>query len=83
MGIPTRHTVSGAIDKNTPEHYLTHPVFGRYLEVVDEDTKPFVPVLHKPTTVAEKAPVEIPEAVAVDTEPIKTASPSKTKNGKD
>lgn len=83
MGIPTRHTVSGAIDKNTPEHYLTHPVFGKYLEVVAEDAKPFVPELHKPTTVKNDAPVEIPETVTVDTEPIKTVSPSKTKNGKD
>lgn len=82
MGIPTRHTVSGAIDKNTPEHYLTHPVFGRYLEVVDEDAKPFVPVLHKPTTVKDKAPVETPKTVEVDTAPIKTVS-SSNKNGKD
>lgn len=44
----TRHTISGVIDKNTPQNILEHPVLGRYLEVVDEDTKPFVPALHVP-----------------------------------
>lgn len=60
MGIRTRHTVAGAIDPNTPEHYLNHPVFGKYLERVDEDAKPFTPELHKPRT----AKVETPEVKA-------------------
>ena len=45
----TRHTISGVIDENTPEHIVTHSVLGKYLEVVDEDAKPFLPVMHKPT----------------------------------
>lgn len=44
----TRHTVSGVIDENTPDHILNHSVLGRYLEVVDEDAKPYLPVMHKP-----------------------------------
>jgi len=57
MGIPTRHTISGVVDLNTPEHYLDHPILGEYLERVDEDAKPFTPELHKPRT----AKVETPE----------------------
>lgn len=49
--IRTRHTVSGVIDPNTPRHIFEHPVFGRYLEEVDEDAKPFVAALHKPVDV--------------------------------
>ena len=47
----TRHTVSGVVDENTPEHIVQHPVLGKYLEVVDENAKPFLPIMHKPTTV--------------------------------
>lgn len=47
----TRHTVSGVVDKNTPEHILDHPVLGKYLEVVEDDAKPLLPVMHRPTTV--------------------------------
>lgn len=44
----TRHKISGVIDKNTPDHILNHPVFGQYLEVVEDNAKPFVPELHNP-----------------------------------
>ena len=47
----TRHTVSGVVDQNTPEHILDHPVLGKYLEVVEEGTKPLLPVMHRPATV--------------------------------
>lgn len=50
----TRHTISGVIDENTPEHIVTHPVLGKYLEVVDEDAKPFLPAMHKPTVAKPK-----------------------------
>lgn len=65
----TRHTVSGVIDENTPEHIVSHPVLGKYLEVVDDDAKPLLPIMHKPTEVTPKV-VEV-EAPATD------------KNGKD
>lgn len=54
----TRHTVSGVIDENTPEHMLTHPLLGKFLEVVDENAKPLLPVMHRPATVDVKEPVE-------------------------
>lgn len=60
----TRHTVSGVIDENTPEHIVTHPVLGQYLEVVDEDAKPFLPEMHKPTKV-EREVVDEHEAPAI------------------
>lgn len=46
--VTTRHTVSGAVDPNTPIHIAEHPVLGKYLEIVPDGTKPFVPELHKP-----------------------------------
>lgn len=82
MGIRTRHTVSGAIEENTPEHIFEHPVFGRYLEAVGPDAKPFNPILHKPKTVeveAKKSDYE--DAKPPAAEPAKTA-PTK-KNSKD
>jgi hypothetical protein len=36
----TRHRISGAIDIDTPQHIIDHPVLGKYLEVVDERAKP-------------------------------------------
>lgn len=82
MGIRTRHSVSGVIDPNTPENILEHPVLGRYLEIVGEDAKPFLPILHKPKAIEAEIPqsdskaVELPEA-----KPAK-AAPNK-KNDKD
>lgn len=49
----TRHTVSGVIDENTPDHILTHPVLGKYLVEVDENAKPLLAVMHRPTTADE------------------------------
>lgn len=72
--VRTRHTVSGAIDNNTPVHLLVHPTLGRYLEVVDEDAKPFLPELHKP----REARSEGTNKVDAD----KAEAPAK-KNGKD
>lgn len=46
--VRTRHTVSGVIDLNTPIHIYNHVELGKYLELVGEDDKPFVPELHKP-----------------------------------
>lgn len=67
----TRHTISGAIDKNTPEHILNHPTLGRFLEVVDETAKPFAASIHKPRE-AKPVPVKpTPE------------QPATNKNGKD
>lgn len=66
----TRHTVSGVIDKNTPRILVEHSYFGKFLEVVDEDAKPFLPEMHKPSVIDEPAPVaKIPkpsETRAVD-----------------
>lgn len=41
----TRHRLSGAIDKDTPQHIVDHPVLGKYLELVGPDDKPLVPAL--------------------------------------
>lgn len=64
----TRHTVSGVVDPNTPEHIVSHPVLGKFLEVVDDDVKPFLPAMHKPT---EVKPVKVER------------EPAPEKNGKD
>lgn len=49
--VHTRHTVSGQIG-DVPESFLTHSVLGPYLEVVDEDAKPYLPEMHKPREAA-------------------------------
>ena len=36
----TRHRLSGAIDIDTPQHIIDHPILGAHLEVVDDDAKP-------------------------------------------
>lgn len=61
--VRTRHTISGAIEKNTPVHLLEHPTLGKYLEVVDDDAKPYHPELHKPREVSEQEVTE-PQAEA-------------------
>lgn len=50
----TRHTISGAVS-NEPQHIVDHPVFGQYLEVVPEGTKPFTPGHFLPGTIAQRA----------------------------
>ena len=45
--IRTRHTVSGQI-ADTPEEIANHVVLGRYLEPVEADDKPYLPIMHKP-----------------------------------
>lgn len=72
--VRTRHTVSGVIDNNTPLHLIEHPIFGRYLEVVDDDAKPFLPELHKPRE------AKAPEEPKVEIEKVEATA---KKNGKD
>lgn len=47
--VHVRHTVSGQI-ADVPQHIYDHDVLGAYLEIVDEDAKPFVPELHNART---------------------------------
>ena len=75
----TRHTVSGVIDENTPEHIVNHPILGQYLEVVGEDVKPFLPEMHKPTK-AEPEEVEHEAPAIVLGMPDEDSTPEK--NGK-
>lgn len=82
MGIRTRHTVSGAIEENTPENIFNHPVFGKYLQEVGPDAKPFLPILHKPSTVEVVTPKSDSKDVELlEAKPAK-AAPAK-KNDKD
>lgn len=62
----TRHTISGVIDENTPEHIVSHPILGKFLEVVDEDAKPLLPVMHKPTPAKVVAVEDRPEKIGKD-----------------
>lgn len=48
MSIRARHTVSGQIAE-VHEDVFNHEVLGKYLERVDEDAKPLLPEMHKPT----------------------------------
>lgn len=50
----TRHTISGKIEE-VPQHLVDHPVLGQYLEVVDEDAKPFAEGLFLSGTKEERA----------------------------
>ena len=87
MGIRTRHTIAGVIDPNTPEHYLDHPVFGKYLERVDEDAKPFAPELHKPRTAKvetpEVDPDEVHDSAPVEATPLDVKSIAPKNKSKD
>lgn len=65
----TRHTVSGVIDENTPDHILSHPVLGKYLIEVDEKAKPLVAVMHRPTTADEVKAREETKAVNENAKP--------------
>lgn len=58
MSIRARHTVSGQIAE-VHEDIFNHDVLGKYLERVDEDAKPRLPEMHKPT-VADRE-VAIPD----------------------
>jgi hypothetical protein len=48
------NTISGQIS-DVPPKILLHPKFKDILEVVDEDRKPYAPVLYQSGTKAEKA----------------------------
>lgn len=87
MGIRTRHTVSGVIDPNTPEHVFEHPVLGKYLERVGEDAKPFLPELHKPRAAeveaVEAKTEEVSDRTFLDVTPVdvkRTAPKNKSKD---
>lgn len=49
----TRHTISGQ-KAEVPQHLVDHEVFGQYLEVIDEDTKPFAEGLFHSGTIEER-----------------------------
>lgn len=49
----TRHTISGETAE-VPQHLVDHEVFGQYLEVIDEDTKPFAEGLFRSGTIEER-----------------------------
>ena len=59
--VTTRHTLTGAIQKVTPEQYALFP---DYLEIVPEDAKPYEPGMFKPGKVGEFRPSE--DAPATD-----------------
>ncbi len=46
----TRNTISGVVGY-VPESYLTHPVFSKQLEKVEEGAKNALPEMYKPKTV--------------------------------
>lgn len=50
----TRHTITGKIEE-VPDSLVDHAWFGQYLEVVDEDAKPFAEGLFHSGTVEERA----------------------------
>lgn len=66
--IRARHTVSGKIAE-VPEHIFFHAELGRFLEAVDEDTKPYLSEMHIPREAEreeldfeeEQGEVELPE----------------------
>lgn len=66
--VRTRHKISGKIDENTPKHIALHPVLGRYLEIVDNDAKPFLPEMHKVRVAEDVIPAkDLPKVDLPDT----------------
>lgn len=51
--VKARNTISGQIADVSPK-ILQHPKFKDILEVVEEESKPYVPELYKPGTKEEK-----------------------------
>lgn len=62
MSIRARHTVSGQIAE-VHEDIFNHDILGKYLERVDEDAKPYLPEMHKPTQAVVRVPDEAPKNV--------------------
>ena len=68
-----RNTTTGKVVK-VPEHYLTHPVFGKSFVVADAKDKDYLPELYLPKTAEEfieskksrKKEPKVPEDVAVE-----------------
>lgn len=68
-----RNTATGKVVK-VPEHYLTHPVFGKSFVAADAKDKDYLPELYLPKTAEEfieskksrKKEPEVPEDVAVE-----------------
>lgn len=61
----TRHRISGAIDENTPEHILGHPVLGKHLEEVGPNAKPYLPEMHRVSLPEDPTPDQIAVAKSV------------------
>jgi hypothetical protein len=60
----TRHKISGVIDENTPANIVEHDVFGKYLEVVGPDAKPYLPEMHRVTLPENPTPDQVKVAEA-------------------
>ena len=60
-----RNTISGRIADVSPK-MLRHPHFKDYLEVVEDDAKPYVPELYKPGTTQEKKAARKTKAAKVE-----------------
>lgn len=79
----TRHTISGKIEE-VPQHLVDHPVLGQYLEVVDEDAKPFAEGLFHSGSVEERSEShpDKPESKVLEEPlvPLKGKAPDKDKN---
>lgn len=68
-----RNTTTGKVVK-VPEHYLTHPVFGKSFVAADAKDKDYLPELYLPKSAEEftvskksrKKEPEVPKDVAVE-----------------
>lgn len=79
----TRHTITGKIEE-VSDNLVDHAWFGQYLEVVDEDAKPFAEGLFHSGTVEERAesrPAETESKVLEEPEvPLRAKAPTKDKD---
>lgn len=79
----TRHTITGKIE-DVPQNLVDHPVLGQYLEVVDEDAKPFAEGLFHSGSIEERAesrPAATESKVLEEPEvPLRDKAPTKDKD---
>lgn len=73
-----KHKVTGAIIER-PDHYATHPVFGRNLELVSEkETAPAVKAKETPTVIEPVVTEEIQGGTEGDPVPEESNAPEET-----
>ena len=71
--VHTRHTISGVI-KDVPVSIYEHEILGKYLEIVPEDAKPFLPEMHRVPTEKDEAEEQGDPLILATIDPADTSS---------